>query len=195
LYFASSEFRAHEPAGKLKSYLFKARGLFTQLYERWSVSGQNDPEQFDDFLPRAPRSSETSTEGKRAQILFIAMQSGTPDEYVDALNFTKKNAPAGVGFDDLDSDSSGDRGNAARPTKRLRATEGDPRRDALQKFGNILATSIQPLFDGIHPARPTIPSLTTTSESDKTDILLNKFEDVAAKLQEVRSREMPGQSP
>jgi hypothetical protein len=49
---------------------------------------------------------------------------------------------------------------------------------------------MQPIFDVIHPARPTIPSLTATSESAKTDILLNKFEDVAAKLQDVRSREM-----
>jgi hypothetical protein len=53
---------------------------------------------------------------------------------------------------------------------------------------------MQPRFDVIHPARPTIPSLTTTSESDTTDILLNKFEDVAAKLQDVRNREMAGHS-
>jgi hypothetical protein len=112
--------RAYRGGERLKSYFFKARGLFTQIYERWSVS---DPKKFVDFLPRAPRSSETSTEGKRAHILFIAMQCGNPDEDADALNFTKRTAPEGVGFDDLDSDSSGDRGNVARPAKRLRATE------------------------------------------------------------------------
>jgi hypothetical protein len=89
------------------------------------LSGQMDPETFVDFLPTAPRSTDISAEGKRAQILFIALRCGTPDEDADALNFSKKTAPKGVAYDDLNLSSSDDdrRNLTRRVTKRARASK------------------------------------------------------------------------
>jgi hypothetical protein len=91
---------------KLKFMFFKARGAFTSTYSKWSVSGQNDPEKFVDYLLILPRSTEISVEGKKALVLFVSMRCGTPEEDTDILNFTKKTCPQGVGYDDLDTSES-----------------------------------------------------------------------------------------
>jgi hypothetical protein len=83
----------HRTGDKLKRIMYKARALFTP---RWTVSGQNDPETFVNYLPTASRSPEISTEGKRAYFLFIDMGCGTLDEDADALHFMKKTVPDGV---------------------------------------------------------------------------------------------------
>jgi hypothetical protein len=104
----------------LKSIFVKSRGVFTKLYQKWSLSGQNDPERFESFLPRGPRLSEISAEGKRALIPFIALKCGTPDEDVDAFELTKKLAPDGIGFDDLDCGSSQEDGTSEWPAKQIK---------------------------------------------------------------------------
>jgi hypothetical protein len=64
-----------------------------------------DPEidSFKDFLPSAGRSStELSQEGKRAAVLFQALRCGTSQADSEALSFTIKLAPEGVGYDESD---------------------------------------------------------------------------------------------
>jgi hypothetical protein len=129
---------------KLKRIFFKARALFTTLYARWTVSGQNDPETFVNYLPTAPRSPEISTEGKRAHILFIAMSCGTLEEDADALNFTKKTVPDGVGYDYM-NDQIVCEVREVRPSKRSRCTTA-PQDDALHQFSDILVETLQPLL-------------------------------------------------
>jgi hypothetical protein len=89
------------------------------------LSGQMDPETFIDFLPTGPSSTDIYAEGMRAHILFIALRCGTPEGDTDALNFSRKTAPMGVGSDDLNTtDSNEDYGaTARRATKRQRGNE------------------------------------------------------------------------
>jgi hypothetical protein len=189
--------RAHREGEKLKSIFFKSRGLFTKSYGKWSLSGQNDPERFADFLPRGPRSTEISTEGKRALLLFVALKCGTSEEDTDALNFTKKLAPDGVGFDDMDSCSSGDRDEARRPAKRSRSgvsaaasgvgTKGI-QDESMERFGNMLADAMKPILEMVR-TRPSVPTTAAPASTGDIDVLLQKLEEVAEKLQAVYDRE------
>jgi hypothetical protein len=182
--------RAIREGEKLKSIFFKSRGVFTKVYQKWSLSGQNDPERFESFLPRGPRSSEISAEGKRALILFIAMKCGTPDEDVDALDFTKKLAPDGIGFDDLDRGSSQEDGTSERPAKRSRysastALTQSLRGDEIERFGAMLTDVMKPVIEMAQSA----PTSAATIVSVDIDTLLQKYEAVAEKLQAVYDRE------
>jgi hypothetical protein len=55
---------------------------------------------FKDLLPSSGRSStEISQDGKRAVILFQALRCGTSQEDSEALSYTIKLAPEGVGYE------------------------------------------------------------------------------------------------
>jgi hypothetical protein len=175
---------------KLKRIFFKARALFTTLYARWTVSGQNDPETFVNYLPTAPRSPEISTEGKRAHILFIAMSCGTLEEDADALNFTKKTVPDGVGYDYM-NDQIVCEVREVRPSKRSRCTTA-PQDDALHQFSDILVEKLQPLLSV--ESAGAVGGSSGALQSADTDSLLQKFENVAARLQEIEERNRAGSS-
>jgi hypothetical protein len=160
----------------LNTIFFKARALFTTLYARWIVSGQNDPEMFVNYLPTAPRSAEISTEGKRAYTLFIAMNCGTLDEDADALNFAKKTVPDGVGYDDL-KDQIDWEISEVRPSKRSRGTTA-PQDDAVHQFSNILVETLQPLLSVV-TASAGGGSSAALQPAD-ADVLLQNFEGIAA---------------
>jgi hypothetical protein len=171
---------------KLKFMCFKSRGVFTSTYSKWSVSGQNYPENFVDYLPTLPRSTEISVEGKKALVLFVSMRCGIPEEDTDVLNFTKKTCPPGVGYDDLDTNEScNDQDDEPRQKKRARGATGVAQGDMMQQFGDVLMKTVQPILhavrsSGVETAEPIVPEV--------VDVLLQKFEDVASKLQQIEDR-------
>jgi hypothetical protein len=65
-----------------------------------------DPEKFIDFLPTAPRSNDISAEVMRAHIRFVTLRCGTIGEDTDALNFSRKTAPMGVVYEDVNTTDS-----------------------------------------------------------------------------------------
>jgi hypothetical protein len=136
------------------------------------------------YLPIAPRSPEISTEGKRAYILFIAMSCGTLEEDADALKFTKKTVSDGVGYDDL-NDQIVCEVREVRPSKRSRGTTA-PEDDALHQFSDTLVETLQPLLSVVSAgaAGGNIGAL----ESADSDTLLQKFEGVAARLGDRRTK-------
>jgi hypothetical protein len=72
------------------------------------LSGQRYPEidSFKDFLPSAGRSStELSQDGKRAAILLQALRCGTSKADLEALSYSIKLSPEGVGYDESDGGS------------------------------------------------------------------------------------------
>lgn len=71
------------------------RSLFSQCHRRWSISGQNDPDGFINFLPVRAR-GEIGTESKNALALLRAPLCGEVEDDTDILNFTTKIAPSGV---------------------------------------------------------------------------------------------------
>jgi hypothetical protein len=79
-----------------------------------------DPEidSFKDFLPSAGRSStELSQDGKRAAILFQELRCRTSQADSEALSYTIKLAPEGVGYDESDG---GSESMAITSSKKLR---------------------------------------------------------------------------
>ncbi len=69
--------------------------MFSECHLRWSLSGQNDPDAFLEFLHiRAGRSM--GVEAKKALILFRTLRCGERGEDTDLLNFTTKAAPDDV---------------------------------------------------------------------------------------------------
>jgi hypothetical protein len=197
--------RAKRAGNKRKTAFFKARSVFTTAHTRWSLSGQMDPEKFVDFLPTAPRSTDISAEGKRAHILFIALRCGTLDEDVDALNFSKKTAPKGVAYDDLNlSSSDGDRRNITRRvTKRARMSkvkESDMREQGLQ-IGEIIGVTMQPLIAAVRDLteRETIPTVISSAansvlEDRQQELLVRQFDEVATRLEDIDQRTLANRS-
>lgn len=119
----------------LKIQFFRSRALFSECYRRWSVSGQNDPDAFTNFLPGSPGGT-LSADGKKALILFRVLRCGESDEDTEVFNFTSKIAPRGVGVElghkeahDVDnlSGSAGDRRTNKKEGKRK--TRGDEGKD------------------------------------------------------------------
>jgi hypothetical protein len=191
--------RASRAGNKLKTALFKARSVFTTAHTRWYLSGQMDPEKFVDFLRAAPRSTDISAEGKRAHILLIALRCETLDEDVDALNFSKKTAPKGVAYDDLNlSSSDDDRLNLTRRvTKRARvskAKESDMREQGLQ-IGEIIGGTMQPLIAAARDLteRETIPTVVPSAansvlEDRQQELLVRQCDEVATRLEDTDQR-------
>jgi hypothetical protein len=147
------------------------------------------------FFREVRSRTEISTEGKRALLLFVALKCGTSE--ADALNFTQKLAPDGVGFDDMDSCSSGDRDEARRPTKRSRSgvsaaessvgTKGI-QDEGMERFGNMLADAMKPILEMV-PTPPSVPTTAAPASTGDIDILLQKLEEVAEKLHAGYDRE------
>jgi hypothetical protein len=138
---------------------FKARGIFTSA-QNWSLSGQNDSKKFVNNLPTLPRSTEISVEGKRAAlVLFVSIPCGTPKEDTDILNFTKKNFPLGVGYDDLNlSESCNDQDDEPRQKKWSRgATEG-AQSDMMQQFGDAAMKTVHQFYTPCAPVTWKPPS-------------------------------------
>jgi hypothetical protein len=167
VYAASLEYRTGD---KLKRIFFKARALFTTLYARWTVSGQNDPETFVNCLPTAPCSPEIATEGKRAYILFIVMCCRTLEEDADALKITKKTVPDG--YDDLNGQIVCEV-REVRPSKRSRGTTA-PQDDTLHQFSDILVETLQHMLSFVSAGA--VGGSSGALQSADTDSLLQKFE-------------------
>lgn len=70
------------------------------------MSDQNYSEgnEFDKFLPRVPSSTSMSAESQRVCVMFHAFCCSTKKEDAVILIFTCKLAPAGLGYEDGDSD-------------------------------------------------------------------------------------------
>jgi hypothetical protein len=85
---ASTVPQCHRGGEKLKSLFFKTRALFTKVYERWSASGQNDPDRVANFLPLNTRSNEVESDGKRVHVIFLTMRLRSPDADLELLNFS-----------------------------------------------------------------------------------------------------------
>jgi hypothetical protein len=62
---------------ELKRWYQDCRASFTVSYNKWSRSGQNDPESFENFVPRHSRGF--SALGKRILVIGAALQVGRPD--------------------------------------------------------------------------------------------------------------------
>jgi hypothetical protein len=89
----------------------------------------------------------------RAHILFIALRCGTPEEDTDVLNFSRKTAPMGVGYDDLNTtDSDEEYGTTARrATKRQRGNEMKESEMVEQgkRIGEVIGETMQPLIAAV----------------------------------------------
>jgi hypothetical protein len=60
-------------AAQLRKWFYDVRGEFSKCYSRWSRSGQNDPENFQEFAPICP-DGHLSAVGERCCILAAAFQ-------------------------------------------------------------------------------------------------------------------------
>ncbi len=112
---------AYRTGAKLKDMFFQTRGLFTRAHRNWSASGQNDNGDdlpFSGFVNTVARTTTLSAEGKRCCIMFAALRCGGDDELHDLLDFTKKTAPHGIGYDDDDFDDQQGRRHNSRKKRR-----------------------------------------------------------------------------
>jgi hypothetical protein len=71
---------------ELKRWYQDCRAAITFSYNKWSRSGQKDPESFHNFVPKP--STGISTLGKRVRIMGAALRIGGLDEVSEVLTFT-----------------------------------------------------------------------------------------------------------
>ncbi len=76
---------------------------------------------FASSVSTAARTVALGAEGKRCCIMFAALRCGKVDEDEDLLNFTKKTAPHGIGYDDYEVEE--DRGCGGTSPKKRRTAE------------------------------------------------------------------------
>lgn len=76
------------PASVLKQYFQEARSRFTDYTDKWSRSGQNNPDNFVNFLPRGGDTLYAMS--KRVFILFRAAKMGTSDQDTFFIDLTSK---------------------------------------------------------------------------------------------------------
>lgn len=82
----------------INKYL-SARSHFTTAFSNWSLSCQNDPEKFIEFIVDSPYSRKPSTLGWCVLVLFHGMKCGTPQDE-EMFNFTIRLVTNDEGYDD-----------------------------------------------------------------------------------------------
>lgn len=86
---------AHRSASTLKKHYREAKKDFTLYYEKWSVSGQNDPHRFPGFLPKLNNGALMSS-SIRALIVFKACRCGTRNEDTNLLSLVTRVMPTNI---------------------------------------------------------------------------------------------------
>jgi hypothetical protein len=92
--------KCYRSGSELKRWYWDTRSAFTVAHDRWSRSGQNDPDSFHKFVPTTSNGTITAV-GKRLLIIFQTMKVGTDDELGDLLSFTLRTVPDEMGFDSM----------------------------------------------------------------------------------------------
>jgi hypothetical protein len=112
------------------------------------------------------------------------MNFGILEEDAGASKFTKKTVPDGVEYDDLKDQI--DWGIIeVRPSKRSRGTTASPD-DAVHQFSNILVETLETFLFGVTASAGGVSS--AGLQPPDADALLQRFEGVAAILQELEER-------
>jgi hypothetical protein len=134
----------HRPAELLRRKVFEARAYFTRVYNNWSVSGQNDAENFTEFVKGPSNGSSTYPYLSMCAIpLFCALKCGRPDTDDEVLRWYVKTAPTGVTYDDEIDDDDGqsserDQEPARSSIKRQRRVGKDSTNDHTQNLAAIV---------------------------------------------------------
>jgi hypothetical protein len=98
----------HRPAELLRRKFFEARAYLTRVYDNWSVSRQNDAENFTEFVKVLSNGSSTYLYLSMCPItLYYALKCGRPDTDDEVLMWYVKTAPTGVMYDDEIDDDDG----------------------------------------------------------------------------------------
>ena len=119
-----SNIPGHERSGEeLKRQYNSIRSTFTQVYENWSRSGQNDPSNFGDFCAEKTDSDDLNVNGKKCLAMSSVLRCGTPFELNDVLDFTLRTVPTHVMIDSGEGATSLQDSRAARRNRKLDTAE------------------------------------------------------------------------
>jgi hypothetical protein len=78
------------------------------------------------------------------------------------------------------------------PAKRNRRGARHAEGDVLQQFGEIIVNAIQPILSALHT--DSFATDTSQGRTAAVDILLQKFDDIAGRLQKIENRYCEGRS-
>ena len=163
------------------------RSMFTTAYERWSRSGQNDPENFADFCDYNKEAQKLSAVDRKCMILFAVLGCGRSNEKTELLEFTLRTIPkesmVDSGEQSMDFESSG----SVRPKRKRESSES--LHDSLETFREVLsghqeaqkASSRSELLAQMNAILKMRRSL-TAEETDERDLLNSELEKVKAAL-------------
>lgn len=120
---------------ELKKEYMGIRSAFTVAYDKWSVSGQNNPDNFEEFCEANSMTKELSACGKKCLILFSVLGCGRENQMQDLLDVAIRTIPAEAMGD------SGEKGVdreivEVTPRKRRRDTS-DEMREGLNAFRKL----------------------------------------------------------
>jgi hypothetical protein len=161
---------------ELKRWYQDCRAAFTFSYNKWSRSGQNDPESFHNFVPK--NSTGISALGKRVLIMGAALRVGRPDEVSDLLSFTLRTVPDEISFDSLPEGSKDDESGENRTPSRKR------RRDS------AVSSTTSDKVEIMSEIRHAIQSMTPP----KRGVVVQNAEDVSSLLKAISAAELVAKS-
>jgi hypothetical protein len=133
----------HRPAELLRRKFFETLAYFTRAYDNWSVSGQNDAENFTEFVKAPSNGSSTYPYLAMCAItLFYALNCGRPDTVDEVLRWYVKTAPTGYerrNIDGYDGQSNERDQEPARSTTRRQRRVG---KDSTNEHTQTLAAIV-----------------------------------------------------
>ncbi|CAN8068794.1 unnamed protein product [Agarophyton chilense] len=134
---------AQRSSALLKRHYQEARKDFTFFYEKWSASGQNDPERSPDFFLKHPNRS-FMTASARSLILSKLFCCGTGNEDTELIHLFSRVLEDDVGYDTGVHGEEGDeipRGAPLRK-KRRRSNNSSLLEDKIQTLVDITPSSV-----------------------------------------------------
>jgi hypothetical protein len=161
---------------ELKRWYQDCRAAFTFSYNKWSRSGQNDPESFHNFFPKP--STGISALGKRVLVMGAALRIGEPDEVSEVLTFTLRTVPDDISFDYFPAGNKEDESGEKRTPSRKR------RRDS------AVSSTISDKVEILSDIRQAIQSMTPPQRGE----VVENAEDLSSLLKSISSAELVAKS-
>jgi hypothetical protein len=104
----SAQPKTHRSGDALKRKFYDSRSSFTAWYSNWSVSGQNDPNNFPEYVAQPPNGSDVyPNQSLCAMLLFYAMGCGAESDsgHYELLSWIAKVGQGENAWDDEYSDA------------------------------------------------------------------------------------------
>ena len=131
----------HRCVSFLKDTFMERRAQFTEILQKWKASGQNDPDNFRNFLTYGAN-GQFNAVGKRLMVLFTCTRQGTDHADENFTNMCTKVIPQGGGYDEGGSGQGNGDGFAKGKKRKRRDTEsGESMKTSFKQLVNVVTDS------------------------------------------------------